>query len=185
MLKLHFSLLSLGAASVLVTTMAMRSADAAAPQAASAGHVLSLVIGVTNYDDGKVDDAAPSAKKFADAVMRTYPFSKQWLLRDEKATEQTVRKILFEDIPRAPAGSLIIFYFAGHGSRLTYNNPAFDSDLFLVLIGIKRRHAVGIRGELDTCRRRFGIDVPNAALHFHDIHRRLLLGPRAPTNRNA
>lgn len=79
--------------------------------------VYALVIGVGDYDDGHLDFATSAAKKFMVAVTNTYPSAIVCFLPDEKATTAAVQQCLEEKLAKAPPGSLLIFYFAGHGLK--------------------------------------------------------------------
>jgi len=101
--------------------------------AASRGKLFAVVAGVTNYSDRNLPGADLNARKFYDALRRTFPKSAATihLLTNQQATVATVKSLL-EKTPSLEAYSVFIFYFSGHGTLRPAGGGGW-SDTYLLL----------------------------------------------------
>lgn len=109
--------------------------------------VYALVVGQSAYEQDTLDRAGQAADRFAAALARTYPSVHLKRLGDSAGThgpadQAAVRTYLNAVVPELPAGSVFVFYFAGHGVRPRYSNGRVG-DLFLRLRGSGPRDFFG------------------------------------------
>jgi Caspase domain len=142
----------------------------AGPGAVSAGQAVSaarqpgvhaLVVGISDYADGRLEHGRRRAEEVAKALTDTFPSAKPIVLLDADATRARMEQVLFSEFPQLPDHSLLFVYFAGHGKRQTYrtreNSLGVQSDCLLLLHGATHQDPWGksLRAEeiLDALKR--------------------------------
>jgi hypothetical protein len=111
----------------LVGLMAQPQADAA-----GAGKVFAIVVGVTNYADRNLMGADANAIKFHNLLKTVFSTNADIKLLLNKRAALTETEKLLEEVPSLPEYSLFIFYFSGHGTLRRYANGRW-SDTYLLL----------------------------------------------------
>jgi Caspase domain len=116
---------------------------------AASKSVYAVIVGVSTYKEGPLSGTANDAYYFADQLSQTFYVKKMWLLSEKpkgvlpliqnatvmEPTLENLQRVLFENIPKTvEEGSLIIFFYAGHGKRATgHGNANQRGNLLLIL----------------------------------------------------
>jgi len=111
-----------------------------------------VIVGINHYPyapDSDLKGARPDALRFNDFVVKEMGLRRDQvtLLLDGEATSERILKTLIADLKfRSKPGDRVIFYFAGHGSRITDRDGDETDKLDEVLItaDIKKPKSIGI-----------------------------------------
>ncbi len=97
--------------------------------------VVALVVGISKYDDTRMEFMEQNASRMLGKLKATFPGLDPWYLPNADST--TIRDVLDVNFRKIPEDSFLIIYFAGHGVRRPGAQGSQHEDFYLLTRGAK------------------------------------------------
>jgi hypothetical protein len=145
-----------------------------------------LIVGINKYQDHKknLGGCINDALSASEALVRRYNYSEVLMLKDEKATKETILLELESLVSVTQPGDNAVFFFSGHGSQVinihgnesdtydeclvthdhSWSNPLIDDDIRYCLRG--HNPGANICLVLDACHSGGFYDIPGIKADF-------------------